>query len=363
MEIPNTPSRVKFIENNDLDSISNLLIERPMGCAILNGKLETYSLESIKLRQNDVKGDGKLSFLDGLTAESRSKGIALSTATVHDISSRIEKNALVVSRSNSCSSDNGKYVPPHNPNSLHLAHKEIIPKRQHSDPQEWTLHNRRPRSNSIGDQSFTSMVKTGSSQSYNRRRASSLSDLSEVSSKHILLDIIHTMNESFPDYDFSSTRLSQVVEKDVVTAMQVVNGYLAELNVDTFGSFLERLWKSVDEVINLRRCEVFSYVPDNEEDPFSLGSIWSFNFFFLNRDLNRICFFSCIAVSKYGRRLAASLGAQDDADLLILETEDSEAVHSDDEDDELQVMSSSNRRGVVSITDLNDASDSDEFNE
>ena len=65
--------------------------------------------------------------------------------------------------------------------------------------------------------------------------------------------------------------------------------------------------------------------------------------------------------SKYGRRLAASLGAQDDADLVLETAEDtSEAVHSDDEDEDAGLRPSSRR--VVSVTEL-EASDSDEYNE
>ncbi len=31
------------------------------------------------------------------------------------------------------------------------------------------------------------------------------------------------------------------------------------------------------------------------EDPFSDGALWSFNYFFFNKDLKRICFFTCLA--------------------------------------------------------------------
>ena len=68
----------------------------------------------------------------------------------------------------------------------------------------------------------------------------------------------------------------------------------------------------------------------------------------------------CGMLSKYGRRLAAaSLGAQDEADLILLETEESEAVHSDDEDEDVH---GSNRR-VVSITELEVSDSDDEHND
>jgi hypothetical protein len=36
-----------------------------------------------------------------------------------------------------------------------------------------------------------------------------------------------------------------------------------------------------------------------EDDPFSQGNLWSFNYFFFNRQLKRIIYFTCIAKSKY----------------------------------------------------------------
>lgn len=42
-----------------------------------------------------------------------------------------------------------------------------------------------------------------------------------------------------------------------------------------------------------------SYRPDGTSDPFSeTGIIWSFNFFFYNRKLRRILFFTCRATCK-----------------------------------------------------------------
>lgn len=59
--------------------------------------------------------------------------------------------------------------------------------------------------------------------------------------------------------------------------------------------FLSKLWKSIDESISLKDCEIFSYEPDWNDDPFSDMVLWSFNFFLYNKDKGRICFFTCIA--------------------------------------------------------------------
>lgn len=43
---------------------------------------------------------------------------------------------------------------------------------------------------------------------------------------------------------------------------------------------------------------MYRYIPDVDGDPFSDGTLWSFNYFFFNKSLKRIIFFTCIARSK-----------------------------------------------------------------
>jgi len=152
---------------------------------------------------------------------------------------------------------------------------------------------RRPRSNSC--EIFPSRPK-------NAPRSSSLGDLSAPSSRKLFLDLISTLNESFPDYDFHATKLHQFVEKDVSSVMRLVNNSLAEIT-EEYPTFLQHLWDSIDRAVGgLRRCEVFSYVPDNNEgdNPFSShGSIWSFNHFFFNPQKLRICYVTVMATRYY----------------------------------------------------------------
>jgi len=61
------------------------------------------------------------------------------------------------------------------------------------------------------------------------------------------------------------------------------------------------LWNEVDRAISLRQCQVYSYLPA-DGDPFcGAGVLWSFNYFFYNKDLNRVLCFSCAAVSKWSQ--------------------------------------------------------------
>jgi len=161
-----------------------------------------------------------------------------------------------------------------------------------------------------------------------RSRASSLGDLSEVSTRRLLIDLISTLNASFPDYDFSNAKTDDFVPQSSLTyVLQRVNSYLAEITVNN-SSFLDEMWRTMDEIIGLKNCEVYSYVPDMSEDPFSDGSLWSFNFFFFNKDLKRICYFTCVATSLM---MQGRTGLYDDDD------DDDEAGGEDDnnyEDDD-----------------------------
>lgn len=73
-------------------------------------------------------------------------------------------------------------------------------------------------------------------------------------------------------------------------------------------TFTDVLWEVLDALIDLPRCEVFSYAPrpaggrDDDGDPLSEGALWSFNVFFLNRGKKRLAFLYVKARS----RLAAT---------------------------------------------------------
>jgi hypothetical protein len=81
-----------------------------------------------------------------------------------------------------------------------------------------------------------------------RSRASSLGDLSDVTTRRLLIDLISTLNASFPDYDFSNAKTDDFVPQSSLTyVLQRVNSYLAEITVNN-SSFLDEMWRTVDEV-------------------------------------------------------------------------------------------------------------------
>jgi len=50
------------------------------------------------------------------------------------------------------------------------------------------------------------------------------------------------------------------------------------------------MWKAIDDQMSLRDCSIYCYAP--EEDPYDEeeGTIWSFDYFFFNKAMKRVCY-------------------------------------------------------------------------
>ena len=112
--------------------------------------------------------------------------------------------------------------------------------------------------------------------------------------------LISTLNMSFPDYDFSNVKPDQFRSIDEVsTAIRDVNHHLCEVSEFNMNEYTTELWNQIDLAVSLRDCRVYSYISDLSEDPLSRGKIWSFNYFFYNKELRKILFFVCTAKSAF----------------------------------------------------------------
>lgn len=127
--------------------------------------------------------------------------------------------------------------------------------------------------------------------------------LGESQCRKTFIDLIATLNASFPDYDFSNLHASQF-NKEPIPSLVVnsINTTLAEMYALVGRSdFSVLLWKTIDENVNISECDIYSYIPDMESDPFSdEGTIWSFNYFFYNRKQKKIVFLACRRIRKPG---------------------------------------------------------------
>jgi hypothetical protein len=129
--------------------------------------------------------------------------------------------------------------------------------------------------------------------------------LCDTISTKTLFYLISTLNESFnPDYDFSNARSGEFSREP--SLQWVMNGVECQLLTAVgarFNSLKEQLWKTIDDAITLQDCVIYSYNPELTSDPYGEeGCIWSFNYFFYNRKLKRIVFFTCRASSVVDRQ-------------------------------------------------------------
>lgn len=231
---------MEYIENSELERIASILSNYTMGNYILNTRFEAFSSTYRKT-----------------VPPKRKRSTSVNAKPSNEIPPYLATGMIVSAEMNNSKAAEGKSII-----------EETV----------------RTRSSSWG---------TWQLQKPQRRRTSSLGDLSEPSTRALLMDFITTLNNAFPDYDFGDTKIEQFKDDTVGYVLQVVNNHFAEVTL-RYPDILDQLWSAVDEIINLKVCEVFCFVPDaNDEDIHS--ALWQFHYFFFNKDLNRLCYISCAA--------------------------------------------------------------------
>jgi Maf1 regulator len=79
--------------------------------------------------------------------------------------------------------------------------------------------------------------------------------------------------------------------------METVDGNLSSCANEQYQKLRQPLWTTIEDEISLSDCDIYSYNPDLNSDPYGEpGCLWSFNYFFYNKKLKRIVFFTCRAV-------------------------------------------------------------------
>ncbi|XP_009610710.1 uncharacterized protein LOC107794885 [Nicotiana tabacum] len=128
--------------------------------------------------------------------------------------------------------------------------------------------------------------------------------LSCRSSRKTLIYLLLTLYHMYPDYDFSAVKAHQFfTEESWDSFKQIFDIYMFEaskewLDANEGSPLLETLYKALDEVVKVAECEIYTYNPEADADPFlERGAIWSYHFFFYNRKLKRVVSFrfSCVS--------------------------------------------------------------------
>lgn len=146
-----------------------------------------------------------------------------------------------------------------------------------------------------------SFDSTKSTESTKLLSNSALGDFQEMSTRRLMTDLILTLNASFPDYDFGSVRAKDFKKVPLDVVMQAVNNRLSLLASHKEG-FLSQLWQSIDNVVTLSDSHVYTFIPPRDDLSFLTQTLaeddspplWSFNYFFVNKQMKRILFFCCV---------------------------------------------------------------------
>lgn len=108
-----------------------------------------------------------------------------------------------------------------------------------------------------------------------------------------LFCLMSTLNLSFgPSYDFLTADSEEFCLEPELWVVQHYISRFCSIYVDKYESLAPKLWKAIEEAIVSQECIIYSYRPDHASDPYSSGCLASFNYFFYNRDIKRILFFS-----------------------------------------------------------------------
>lgn len=156
---------------------------------------------------------------------------------------------------------------------------------------------KRKRSNSVDvlslqeEEEAPPRKKRSQSVDYGKLPHGGIGDFAELATRRLMTDLILTLNASFPDYDFSSVKPNQFVGMSLETARTGIYERLSEFSSQKKEDWLVELWMSVNDVIDLRDAHVYQFVPG--EDMFDESTLWSFSYFFVNKSLRRLVFFTC----------------------------------------------------------------------
>ena len=156
----------------------------------------------------------------------------------------------------------------------------------------------------IGPPATLGISPTTSSNLHTYMHSKSLSDdnsdfNNSIIDRKTLFYLTSTLNASFqPDYDFTNTLGSEFSkEPSIDFIIKDIENHLGPM--DAYKKYKNKLWSVIDAEIGLADCEFFSYNPDLASDPCAEdGCVWFFNFFFFNRKMKRIVFFTCRCTRK-----------------------------------------------------------------
>lgn len=168
--------------------------------------------------------------------------------------------------------------------------------------------------------------------------------MNDPSTKHLLISLVTTLNAAFPDYDFSQVKPEEFRrEWNIAEVVDQIDSLLLlpVENATGQSNLRHEFWSAVEETIQLHgppqspaigpvsvddntkdsdsnslpktpvlthqaspppptgtHCEIYSFQPEDEHSDISDGKLWSVQYFFFNKKLKKVVFFSGDAESK-----------------------------------------------------------------
>jgi len=229
---------MKFIEDARLLQLTNTLNGANFGDRVVYGRIECYTCKSVKAEKQ--------------------------------VSKEIEKQLV---------------ADTHHPQTAMISTPTAAPTIIISAPTPTNMVNgSQPRTTSTSNLAVTvTHGHTLSKQSPMAVASSPLGPLTASTTRKLLINLIHTMNASFADYDFSNLRADQFEhETSRFRAQDVINTLVLTAMDVLHPGFRDNCWKILDEVIDLDKCEIYKYCPDLDSD-LGIHKLWAINYFFLNK--------------------------------------------------------------------------------
>ncbi|KAL7302138.1 repressor of RNA polymerase III transcription MAF1 homolog [Trichogramma pretiosum] len=136
--------------------------------------------------------------------------------------------------------------------------------------------------------------------------------LCDTISRKTLFYLIATLNSAFgPDYDFANAKSHEFSkEPSLQWVTNAIDSNLSATAGDHYRTIRNALWQAIDDEISMAECDIYSYNPDLQSDPYGEdGCIWSFNYFFYNKKMKRIVFFTCRSINPLYAHMDSGYGS------------------------------------------------------
>ncbi|GAB5357514.1 hypothetical protein AAMO2058_000381100 [Amorphochlora amoebiformis] len=113
--------------------------------------------------------------------------------------------------------------------------------------------------------------------------SSPLGPINHTSTIQLLVHLIGTLNSSMPDYDFSELQACDFVHCNNIdlVANNINESFLNYALEAKLQGVRKKFWDILDSVIDLKKCSVYSFIPDDESEVFGEGKVWTMNYFFV----------------------------------------------------------------------------------